>query len=654
MGAYLSNPSVEKRSSDLVSEKKYSCGVSGMQGWRISMEDAHNCIPEVDEDTGLFAVYDGHGGGEVAMYCSYYFADVLKQTEEYKDGKMGEALKATFMKIDRKLKEPRIIKELKLISEREPGDPPPTEEELTKKDEEEENVEDETRLLYEEATMSIEDLLAKYGRVANETKEAIESIKHSSDDVTDDVTTSKSSINVSDLKTDNGDNAKDVSSSETSPSKSATSASNENEKKIEQKEEKESDNVGNKEEISCNKDTNTEDTNLSNGKQKEEPKAESGDGKKKIQLKKLKKTFVKSKPPPQEEEDSDDDDFENEDFDEDEEEESEEETSEEEDEEEEEENAPSLEVLANSASSGIEEPGSDSGTTAVVALLSGLDLHVANAGDSRCVLCRKDGKAFDMSDDHKPEDETELKRITAAGGHVNVQGRVNGGLNLSRAIGDHCYKTNKDFPLEDQMISAMPDVRSVKLQPTDEFMVLACDGIWNVYSSQEVVDFVRSRLHPEKCKNSSENGNGDVEKKKSEKKLSSICEELFDKCLAPDTMGDGTGCDNMTCMIIQFNSAWLGGQQDMLDTPDTVMTNDLLLSATENRSDVQTKGISNDIDAIDSTASGDKADLNELNSKIDENPLKLKRPRSEENENVRTVAENGLENASKKIKSCSE
>lgn len=42
-----------------------------------------------------------------------------------------------------------------------------------------------------------------------------------------------------------------------------------------------------------------------------------------------------------------------------------------------------------------------SGTTAVVALLRDFDLHVANAGDSRCVLCRKDGKAFDMSDDHK-------------------------------------------------------------------------------------------------------------------------------------------------------------------------------------------------------------------------------------------------------------
>ena len=59
---------------------------------------------------------------------------------------------------------------------------------------------------------------------------------------------------------------------------------------------------------------------------------------------------------------------------------------------------------------------------------------VANAGDSRCVLCR-DGKAVDMSFDHKPEDEPERKRIEAAGGKVTLAGRVNGGLNLSRAIG---------------------------------------------------------------------------------------------------------------------------------------------------------------------------------------------------------------------------
>ena len=67
------------------------------------------------------------------------------------------------------------------------------------------------------------------------------------------------------------------------------------------------------------------------------------------------------------------------------------------------------------------------------------ELYVANAGDSRCVLCR-DGKAVDMSEDHKPEDPTEQDRITKAGGRVTCDGRVNGGLNLSRALGTSFLK----------------------------------------------------------------------------------------------------------------------------------------------------------------------------------------------------------------------
>ena len=60
---------------------------------------------------------------------------------------------------------------------------------------------------------------------------------------------------------------------------------------------------------------------------------------------------------------------------------------------------------------------------------------VANVGDSRCVLCRS-GVALDMSLDHKPDDDKELNRIENAGGKVTCEGRVNGGLNLSRALGE--------------------------------------------------------------------------------------------------------------------------------------------------------------------------------------------------------------------------
>ena len=60
----------------------------------------------------------------------------------------------------------------------------------------------------------------------------------------------------------------------------------------------------------------------------------------------------------------------------------------------------------------------------------------------------RDGKAIEMSFDHKPEDTPERDRIENAGGKVTPDGRVNGGLNLSRAIGDHAYKTNKNLPLQ--------------------------------------------------------------------------------------------------------------------------------------------------------------------------------------------------------------
>lgn len=142
-------------------------------------------------------------------------------------------------------------------------------------------------------------------------------------------------------------------------------------------------------------------------------------------------------------------------------------------------------------------------------MILGNELYVANAGDSRCVVCR-DGDAVDMSIDHKPEDEVESDRIKNAGGKVSRDGRVNGGLNLSRAIGDHGYKKNKALGVKEQMITAFPDVKTLTINPdTDKFMVLACDGIWNFMSSKNVVNFVAERLA------------------EGREKISQICEEVI-------------------------------------------------------------------------------------------------------------------------------
>ena len=86
------------------------------------------------------------------------------------------------------------------------------------------------------------------------------------------------------------------------------------------------------------------------------------------------------------------------------------------------------------------------GCTAVSALIVDKILYVANAGDSRAVLCRN-GQAIAMSNDHKPECQEELDRILAAGGTV-IEGRVNGNLNLCRSLGDFEYKSDASLTPE--------------------------------------------------------------------------------------------------------------------------------------------------------------------------------------------------------------
>ena len=97
------------------------------------------------------------------------------------------------------------------------------------------------------------------------------------------------------------------------------------------------------------------------------------------------------------------------------------------------------------------------GATAVVVVMVGRTITVANAGDSRAVLCRN-GTAYPLSFDHKPLQERELNRIRNAGGFVNHFGRVNGNLNLSRSIGDMKYKQVPNIPPSEQMITAEPDI----------------------------------------------------------------------------------------------------------------------------------------------------------------------------------------------------
>lgn len=134
------------------------------------------------------------------------------------------------------------------------------------------------------------------------------------------------------------------------------------------------------------------------------------------------------------------------------------------------------------------------GSTCIALLLRGNRVYCANCGDSRAVLSRQ-GVAEALSVDHKPTMESEWSRIVAAGGWVAAN-RVNGNLALSRALGDFIYKRNTVLAAEEQIVSAEPDVTQYELRPaeTDEFIVIGCDGIWDVMTNQEAISYVRSRL----------------------------------------------------------------------------------------------------------------------------------------------------------------
>ena len=97
------------------------------------------------------------------------------------------------------------------------------------------------------------------------------------------------------------------------------------------------------------------------------------------------------------------------------------------------------------------------GCTACVALITENEIYCANAGDSRCVLSQ-DGKAIEMSIDHKPDNASEKLRIERAGGFVE-ENRVKGILNLSRSLGDLEYKLDKDISVENQMITCVPEIK---------------------------------------------------------------------------------------------------------------------------------------------------------------------------------------------------
>jgi len=180
-----------------------------------------------------------------------------------------------------------------------------------------------------------------------------------------------------------------------------------------------------------------------------------------------------------------------------------------------------------------QHPDDRSGSTAISCLIDPERVYFLNVGDSRGILVSTAGRVLLATKDHKPNDQNERQRIQEAGGTVLIQ-RVNGSLAVSRALGDFEYKNNSNRRPDQQLVSPEPEITSHIRQLTNDehvaFIVLACDGVWDVITNEELAAYILARM----------NVTDD---------LSEICNTVLDMCLYKGSK------DNMSLIIVAFKSA---------------------------------------------------------------------------------------------------
>ncbi len=140
------------------------------------------------------------------------------------------------------------------------------------------------------------------------------------------------------------------------------------------------------------------------------------------------------------------------------------------------------------------------GSTALISfVLNNNKVGVANAGDSRAVLCRS-GQEIQITKDHKVSDHEEAQRVLSLGGSVLGE-RVFGMLAVSRAFGDLIFVTASGSMKS--CVEPHPDVFIKKIEPDDEFLIMASDGLWDTVKNNEAIEIVKRSGGPsiEACQN---------------------------------------------------------------------------------------------------------------------------------------------------------
>ena len=192
-----------------------------------------------------------------------------------------------------------------------------------------------------------------------------------------------------------------------------------------------------------------------------------------------------------------------------------------------------------------------SGSCGVILLIKKNKCIIANIGDSRLVMFKNKRVVFSTSD-HKPNTYIEKHRIESQGGSVyqttaaipiyqngkliEIPWRVcPGGLSVSRTFGDIESKDER-FGGKKGVVVALPDISEFELNDEYNFIVIGCDGIFDVLSNGEIIECIKIVLKINKSKN---------------KKINELCGDfasmIIKSALAKESF------DNVSCIVIVFN-----------------------------------------------------------------------------------------------------
>jgi len=184
-------------------------------------------------------------------------------------------------------------------------------------------------------------------------------------------------------------------------------------------------------------------------------------------------------------------------------------------------------------------PTSDAGCTAVVCLIDTVQkmLYCANIGDSRAIIGRKLNHLA-LTRDQDGSNIAEAKRVEGSGGTIDSDGYINDTVNMTRSLGDRSgkFKEINGYFSRNYAIVSAPEVRIVQLTDTHMFLLLACDGMFEVFTSQQIIVRARQLLTEGTPKFEEINSNAVKAVAKT------LCKEAIDK----------GSTDNVSVMIVCF------------------------------------------------------------------------------------------------------